>query len=288
MKRKRILPVIGNKRFIINTNNYKKILSFIKNNYFLLIIIGCLVFVGLIVFYKVFIVKPTYIYAKIKVGQGMWWATTQRPNYWFVKALQKAKTEKLPASTPNAKIVDISYYPYYNSSQYDVYVTAKLKVDLISKTNTYNFNRETIGISSPVELDFPNVQFTGTITELSKKPIEESYIEKTVYLTKKYSYLWEFDEIKIGDVFTNEDKTIFQILDKTKGETNEVFVNDQGKFDTSELDFYRYIILKTKMRVKKVDNLLLYAEEIIISPGRTIGVTTDNSVLTDYTIAKIE
>lgn len=100
--------------------------SFIKQNYFLLIFVGCIGFAGVVAFYKLFIVKPTYVYVKVKVGQGMWWVSTQKPSAWFVKAIQEAKEQKDLTGKPLATVLAVSYYPYTlsqaMSGQYDVYL----------------------------------------------------------------------------------------------------------------------------------------------------------------------
>lgn len=267
----------------------KKQTSFIKKNFVTIFFIVCAGLVGLVVFYKLFIVKPTYIYVKVKVGQGLWWANTQKPSIWFLKAIQQAKEQKDLTGKPIAMIHTISYYPYYGSNQYDIYVTLRLKVSRGGGSNkTYLFNREAIGVGSAIDLEFSNVQFSGSIIDLSEKPIIDTYVEKKVYLTKKYAYPWEYDEIHIGDSFTNGKKTIFQILDKAKGKTNEIFVNDNGKLLSTETETYQYIIIKALMRVKVVDGQLLYAEEVIISPGRGVGIITNQSTLNDYFISKVE
>ena len=165
----------------------KNIITFIKKNYFLIIFAGCIGFVGVVAFYKLFISKPTYVYAKVKVGQGLWWATTQRPSLWFVRAIEQANEQKELTGKTLAKILNVTYYPYYGSGQYETYITAQLKVSKVGGTGTYNFNRETIGVSSSIDLEFSNVQFSGTIIDLSETPIKDSYVEKTIYLTKKYS-----------------------------------------------------------------------------------------------------
>ncbi len=266
----------------------KNFTSFLKQYYFLIIFLGCIGFVGMVSAYKLFIAKPTYVYAKVKVGQGMWWATTQRPSLWFVKAIQHAKEQKDLTGKPVVKLLDTTYYPYFGSGQYDVYVTVQLKVSKVGNKGTYNFNRETIGVSSPIDLEFPTVQFSGTIIELSDVPFHDKLVKKTVYLSKKYTYPWEFEEVKIGDTFNNGKQTVLTITDKSKGDTNEVLINDMGKLSASNVETYRYIILQTEMLLKQSGSQLIYGEETLISPGRGFGIATDRATLNDYVISKIE
>ena len=266
----------------------KNIITFIKKNYFLIIFAGCIGFVGVVAFYKLFISKPTYVYAKVKVGQGLWWATTQRPSLWFVRAIEQANEQKELTGKTLAKILNVTYYPYYGSGQYETYITAQLKVSKVGGTGTYNFNRETIGVSSSIDLEFSNVQFSGTIIDLSETPIKDSYVEKTIYLTKKYSYPWEYDQIQLGDSLSNGKKKIFEVVDKAKGDTNEMFFNDLGKLVSTESETYRYIIIKAKVQVKNIDGQYIFGEEYVLSSGRRIPVVTNNLTLNDYTISKIE
>ena len=266
----------------------KNIITFIKKNYFLIIFAGCIGFVGVVAFYKLFISKPTYVYAKVKVGQGLWWATTQRPSLWFVRAIEQANEQKELTGKTLAKILNVTYYPYYGSGQYETYITAQLKVSKVGGTGTYNFNRETIGVSSSIDLEFSNVQFSGTIIDLSETPIKDSYVEKTIYLTKKYSYPWEYDQIQLGDSLSNGKKKIFEVVDKAKGDTNEMFFNDLGKLVSTESETYRYIIIKAKVQVKNIDGQYIFGEEYVLSSGRSIPVVTNNLTLNDYTISKIE
>ena len=263
-------------------------ISFLKQNYFLLIFVGCIGFVGVVSVYKLFVAKPTYVYAKIKVGQGMWWATTQRPSLWYVKAIQQASEQKDLSGKPLVKLLNVSYYPYYGSGQYDIYVTAQLKVSKVGNKGTYNFNRETIGVSSPIDLEFPNVQFSGTIIDISQELKKERSESKIVYLYKKNVNPWEYDQILVGDSFSNGKDIIFEVLEKEKGETNDILLSDLGKQINSDIEPYRFVRIKAKIRVKKVDGQFIFGEEYVLSPGRSLPVVLNNLTLTDYVVTKIE
>lgn len=266
----------------------KSFISFIKKYYFILIIIGCVGFVGIVSTYKLYIQKPTYVYVKIRVGQGYWWTSTARPSLWYIRAIREAKEEKDLVGNTVAKILRVSYYPYYGSSQFETYVTLQLKVSKVGNKGTYNFKRETIGVSGPIDLEFSNVQISGTIIALSDKPIVPRLTEKTVYLTKKYAYPWEYDEIKIGDYLDDGNGTVLEILDKAKGDTNEVLVNDLGRIVNSETETYRYIILKVRLIGKEEAGTFIYGEEIIIAPGRGMDFITNGFVFNGYFVARVE
>jgi len=279
---------INSRKSKVESRNPNQILSFLKHQYFLIIFAGCIGFVGLVAFYKLFVVKPTYIYAKVKVGQGMGWASTQRPSLWFVKAIQQAQVEKDLTGKPLVKILDVSYYPYYGSGQYDVYVMARLRVSRVGGTGTYNFNRETIGVSSPIDLEFPNVQFSGTIIALSEKPITQTYENKIIYLYKKAVNPWEYEQIQVGDFVSNGKEKVFEILEKEKGPAVGELLSQFGESLNWDTLPYQYVQIKAQIRVKKEDDQSIFGEEYMVSPGRGLPVVLTNLTLNDYSIIKVE
>lgn len=266
----------------------QNIIALGKKNILLLIVIACVGFVGLVSVYRIFFQKPTYVYVRVKVGQGYWWASTQKPSLWYVKAIQEAQEEKDLKGEPIAKILRVAYYPWYGSNSFDIYVTLQLRVTQTGKKGTYSFKRETIAVSAPIDLEFPNVQFSGTITALSEKPFKQNLQEKMVYLTKKYVYPWEYDAIQVGDYFNDGNGHVLEIIDKAKGQTSEVLVNELGKLLPYETETYQYIHLKVKMRLRLQNDQLLYGEEIVVSPGRGLGFVTNNFTFNDYVVSKIE
>lgn len=272
--------------------NKMKIFSFLinlfKKNLIVLIMALCIGFVGVISLYRLYIQKTQFIYVKVKVGQGYWWATTQKPNMWYIKAIQQAKEEKDVLGEPLATIVRVAYYPWYGSNSFDIFVTLRIKVTKSGKTGAYNFKRETIGVSSPIDFEFENVQFTGTIVAMSEKPIVPVTTNKVVYLSKKYTYPWEYDAIHIGDYFNDGNANVIEILDKAKGETNEIIVNEGGRLVSNATEEYRYISLKIRMRVREDGGQIFYGDEIIVSPGRNLGFVTNGFTFNDYVVSKIE
>lgn len=269
--------------------NLKKLIKFSIDNYFISIFFAAIAFVAIVSVFKLFFVKPTYVYAKVKMGQGLWWASTQRPSIWFVQNIKKGDVERDLVGSPIAQILSVRYYPWYTSNQYDVYLTVKLKVSGNKKTQKYNFKRSAIGVGSPIDFEFPNSQFSGTITDLKNEPIKDNYVEKIVYLTKRYAYPWEYDGIKIGDKFFDGEDTVFEVLDKSSSDTAEVITQESTKIlnlQTTELR--RYITVKAKIKVKKVGEQYVFGEEQVLSPGKPINVSTSSFSFTDYIVASIQ
>ncbi len=155
----------------------KKLIKFSTDNYFIPIFLACILFVGVVSVYKLFFTRPVFVYVKVKMGQGLWWASTAKPAIWFVEALKKDDVETSLTGSPIAQIQSIRYYPWYGTTnQYDIYLTLKLKVNGNPKTGKYNFKRSTIGVGSPIDLEFPSTQVSGTVTELNIAPFAEKYV----------------------------------------------------------------------------------------------------------------
>lgn len=267
---------------------FKKIYRFLINNYFLTIFFASIAFVGFVSVYKLFFVKPTYVYAKVKMGQGLWWASTQKPSIWFIKSLKKQIEEKDLTGKPIAKILSFRYYRWYpTTSQYDVYLTMRLKVSKMG-SGKYNFKRSAIGVGAPVDFEFPQAQFSGTIIELSEKPIKDQLIEKVIYLQKSYAYPWEFENIKIGDSYFDGEEKVFEILNKNSGQNINIFELEKSLINPTTPTTRIDIIIKAKIKVKSFDGKLFYGEEQLIAPGKIIDIATDNFQFQNYLVAKVE
>jgi len=259
-----------------------------KTNYFFIIFIVCILFVGLVTGYKLFVSKPTYVYVKVKVGQGLWWANTSKPSMWLVDAINKGDTEKNLTGHPIVEVLGKQYYPWWSNNQYDTYLKLKLEVSKNKKVGTYSFKRSIIGVGAPIDLEFSSAQVSGTIIELGEKQIEEEYVTKTVLLTKKNAFPWEFAAIQIGDKYFDGENTIFEVLEKRSTDTTNIGIDYYGNNDTSLVDPKKYIEVRAKIRVRKNKDLLIFGNEQLIIPGRSINISTNNFTFADYTVGVIE
>lgn len=255
---------------------------------FVLVFLFVIFFVGIISIYKLFFSKPTYIYAKVKIGQGLWWVSSQKPSIWFINILKKGDTEKGLTGSSVAEIQNIRYYPWWGSSQYDIYLDVKLKVSVNRKTGTYSFKRATIGIGAPIDFEFPSSQFSGTIINMSTKPIKYNYVKKLVTLTKRNAYPWEFEAIQPGDSLFDGQEKVFEILNKESIDTNSLDADLYGNYNPETMEGRKYIKVKANIKVQAINNKLVFGEDQIISRGKGLNVSTSHFTFNDYTIAQIE
>ncbi|PIV09988.1 hypothetical protein COY59_03175 [Candidatus Gottesmanbacteria bacterium CG_4_10_14_0_8_um_filter_37_24] len=265
----------------------KKLFRFAVDNYFISIFLACIAFVVFVSAYKLFFVKPTYVYVKVKMGQGLWWANTAKPSLWFIKSIKKGGVERDLTRKPMAEILSVRYYPWWGSNQYDVYLTMKLKVSESKSTGKYSFNRSTIGVGAPVDFEFPNAQFSGTIIQMSRSPIKEKFITKTVTLVKKWAFPWEGEAIIIGDKYFDGEETVFKIVGKQIEPSQETY-SLSGTYYAVETERKINITLKTKIKLKKEGDELIFGEDQVINLGKTINIATDNFTFSDYVVNGIE
>ena len=273
--------------------NFKQLFLFAKQNYFVTVIALCVLFVGVVSVYKLFIAKPTYVYVKVKVGQGLWWANTAKPSMWFIQAIQSAKEEKDLTGSVIAKIINVTYYPWWGVGQFDTYVTARLKVSKIGKDAKYNFKRSTIGIGAPIDFEFNSVQFSGTVIELYEKPPTEKKIEKIVTLVKQGGYNKDspyfYENIKTGDKYFNGEEVVFEVLDKRLDKQLWIITNNlTAETFEREIDTNKNIIVKAKVKCVLKNGQCFFAEEQILIPGRDLSAATPNFFLNSFTVVKVE
>ncbi len=244
-------------------------------------------------FLKLTASNTQYIYVKVKVSQGFWWAATVKPNLWIAKSIKKGDSEYNLLGQPIAEVLEVRHYPYFPENQpyenkYNIYFTLKIGVDYNKRTQKVIFKRSTLSVGSPIELDFPSTQITGTVIELSSKPFEDKYIEKVAYLTKRFALPWEFDAIKIGDTYFDGEDVVFKVLSKTRRNTTVISMDSYGNISPNNLEPNNYITVKAIVRAKSKNGQLFFGEEKVLNPGSPLAISTPNFRFENFVISKIE
>lgn len=263
-------------------------LKFLTKNYFLTIFFLCIAFVGVVSLYKLKGTKPQFVYVKVRLGQGLWWTGGAKPNIWFVNALKKASIEKDLLGAPITQILSVRYYPYWGSDQYDVYLYLKLKVTKRGNPPKYLFKRSTLGVSSPIELEFPTVQATGTIIDLNSSEIEDKLVEKEITLTKFLQYPWEYQAIKVGSKYNDGKEDVLEITDKNISNLSSLGLDILNISGSKIAKVQQYVIVKAKIKLREVDNQYIYGEDQRISIGKTINLSTPEFTFADYIVGEIK
>jgi hypothetical protein len=266
-----------------------------KNKYFsiiTLLFIAVAVLVTSTALVKTATSESDYIYAKVKISQGFWWASTQSPNVWFINSLKAGDTEYGLLGKPIAEVLELRYYPTTSfpkyRTQYDIFLTLKLAVNVNTKTQKYVFKRSTIGVGSPIELEFPSAQITGSVIEISEAPSKNRLVEKDIILTKKQGFPWEVEAIKIGDEQFDGEEVVFKITAKQALATSLIDINPYGNINLGLRDPRRYITVRGKIKVREKGDLLIFGEEQVVAPGAELSLATKNFVFDQFLVQEVK
>src|SRR3970040_1664144 len=96
----------------------KKIRLSSKYNFLILFFIVFSLVIFLIGLVKYFYDGSNYIYVKVKVGQGLWWASTDKPNSWFIDSIKKGEKETDLMGRTQSEILSMTYYPVLTENNF--------------------------------------------------------------------------------------------------------------------------------------------------------------------------
>ncbi len=263
-----------------------KIAQFVRNNYFFITLLAVVGFVGFVFVFRSLTAETETVYAKVKVSQGLWWANTAKPSYWLAKSLQKGMVEKSLSGKPTVEVLSVRYYPWWNTEQFDVYLTVKLDVTKNERTGRYTFKRSPLAIGSPMDLEFAETQVSATVMALSDRPFDEIREERIITLEKKHANTWEGEAVEIGDTYFDGQDVVFEILEKRVVGSREVYssVGNNYPIDTEKkVD----VTITARVNLLRADDKLIFREEQPLQLGRYINIHTARFALQDYVIASI-
>jgi hypothetical protein len=251
-----------------------------------------------IAFLKLATGETHLIYVKIKVSQGLWWATTTKPNLWLAKGIKKGDTEYSLLGKPKAEILEVRYYPFFDETQqtedkYDIYLKVKLIASYDNRREQYTFHRTAIAVGSAIELETQNSQITGTVIEISENEFEDEYVEKTITLIKEEGYFkdnpYQFDNIKIGDSYFDGEDVVFEIIDKQLKKSVVLVPTSYGTLHEQEVASRQNIIIRVKIKARKKDGQLFFGEEKVLNIGSPLIISTTNTKFDkEYIIGEIK
>jgi hypothetical protein len=270
----------------------KKIKKKLLKDYLVFTLIGASVFLAAVIsFGKVFTQKSNYLYVRVKIDQGLWWIRSQKPSSWYIDSVKVGEKEYSLLGKPVAEILSIRYYPFLGENEqkitYDIFLDLKLAVEK-NYSGSYLFKRGPLNVGSPVDIEFPSIRITGSVIKISEKPFKETYVEKTVTLTKKFAFPWEFEAIKIGDTYFDGTDKVVKIIDKKALTTRNIDADLFGNILPSSLEKRKYIRIKAKLKLLKRDGKLIFGEEQVIKKGGPLYFATEENFFTGFVITDIK
>ena len=245
----------------------KILIKLLKKHFILLTFVFVAFLVITLIINKKYFSKSYYLYIRVKIGQGLWWASTTEPSLRLINSIKDNIQHQ-----PDIKLY---YYPIqtkevnYQSNSIDRYVSyLDLKLKVNKTNNSYLYNRSAIAIGAPIDIDFNQIQISGTIMSFSPSPIIDQYIEKTIYLTKNNPNDWEYNAVKINDYYHNGVNKVFIIIDKQNIDGN--------------------LLIKAKIKLKLVNNQLIFGEDQTIAVNKKFYLFTQSFIFDDYSVSQIE
>src|ERR1035437_3451343 len=225
--------------------------KFLRNNFLLSIFITLIILSGVGFVYKKIYSTSQDVYVRVEIGQSYY---VGKPSIWIIDALNNAKIET--AKTGEAQIVSEEHYPNWQPDQMDIYIIAKLPVNLNRNTGEYSYNHSTLSIGSPIQIHMKNLDISGTIIDLNNQPFKYKYVYKTVYLVDRGGYTKDFpymyDSINIGDKYFDGQNYVFEVLDKNlRKNILGVQNNLNGQIYEQAIDTTQNIEIKARIRVKQ-------------------------------------
>ena len=231
------------------------------------------------------------VYLTIKLSQGFWWVIASEPQSWYLSQIKPESKIYSLTGKPIAEVISINYYPASKEGRfigYKTYVNLKVQTTYNPKTHTYYFKRNKLLVGAPIELTFPQFTLSATIVSISTNPPKPQFLTKTITLTKKFSYPWECQAIKIGDSMSDGQQTIFQVIDKSCSPTKAIFPDTYGNITANTLLPLTYITIKAKILVQSKNNQLIFAQEYPLTTNSTLPIITPQYNYSDAFISSIE
>lgn len=268
-----------------NKKIFKTIFNLLKRNFIITIIVLVLFVVGIIVFFKLITGKKETVYARVKVSQGLWWANTLKPSYWMVSSVKDGDTEINLTGKPVVEVLEVRSYPvnYIPSGQYDTYLDLKMYVDKNNSTGDYMYKRSPLKIGSAVDFQLTKVTISGTVIELSAKPLSYVREKKIISLKKREMKLSDYESIQMGESYFDGEETILKVLDKNYSDSYANYMGINFPIETEkpiDIDLTLEIVLRNQ-------NGVYFYNDTPMKIGRYLYLETARNVLDNYTLMDI-
>lgn len=264
----------------------REVIKWGRANYILVLFGLFVLFVSIVGLLRLLSREHQYLYIKVKVSQGLWWASSQRPSVWYLQSIKKGDKEFSLTGRPIAEVIDVRSFPWWSSDQFDVYLTLKLEAEKNERLHSYTYKREPLTIASPIDFDFPSTAINSTVIAISEQPFSEQYVERTVTLSKSAAYLWEYDAILTGDIFSDGQETRAEIVSKSSAPSSSLS-RDQNNY-SGIMEQRRNITVKMKMKLKEQKGEYFLGEDQDIKVGKAINIATQKFYFDQYIVENIE
>ena len=268
-----------------------------KSRKFRFPIISVLAFLGIIVLtlgflgLKTFSGETDWVWAKVKVSQGLWWASTQKPPLWLPQAISKGDAEYNFFGSPVVQVEGIRSYPAGDNEsedRFNTYLTLKVAAAYSPSQKKFTFKNTALAVGAPIELELGSSLVSGTVIGVSSSPFAENYVEKKVTLRKIPAFAWEYSAIKAGDEFSDGEDVVFKVLSKNiLGYANVSKSIGENRYQTVPGSTFEIAVVAS-MKLKDIGSFLVFGEEKVIRPGAIFSVATPGFDYRDFEVVSVE
>ena len=232
--------------------------------------------------------QPQTVYVTLKLGQGYWWINTPNPPIPLIESLKPNSQAKDLLGHTIATINQVQTFPTLKDGKIinNVYVQLKLKVT--QRNQSYYFDRNKVKIGEPITIEFPNLSLTGSVISLTQTKPKTNLQTFKIKLIKQLSFPEEFEQIKIGDSFIQNQNTLFTITHKSCKPTHHIARDSYGNVTPNTIIDLCFLELEGLIQLTPSSLGYVFGQETIVKPGSLITLSTNNSYLINYIVTSLQ
>lgn len=230
--------------------------------------------------------KPEYVTVQILSSGGEWWWFNVNPPFWLLNSIQKGSKEYDALGRPIAEVLDVSTFDTLDGKRLSI-VTAKLRVDVKKKSETFEFRNDPLFVGSSIYIAPNNIRLNGNVMWI--EGIQQNTTEsKILTLRDYYVYPYRADGIQVGmKMVDTQGKVMAEIIDK-KVETSQMMTYDLWGVSHQQPD-YLHVDLTIKVRIEATKSAGQYY--FLLQPihlGSSIAIPFATANLNEGKIVYIE
>lgn len=249
-----------------------------------------------IVTFGIFLIsrKKIWINVEVKISSSEWWWIQNNTPHWLADKIAVGDKQYDFFGQNVGEILEVRSYEWMNynstdsfSSQKNVYLNLKLKVDINKKKNQIKFLQQSVQIGKPIDLNFGSVGFPGLVTYIENIPDNRVWEEKVVE-AKLLQYIdvypetsgisnWRAEAIEIGSqMIDSRGNVIAEILDKKVKPAEKITVTSDGKALLISDPLKKDVLITVKIKTIKEGGTNYYLEDQKVKVGEIIFILLPN------------
>lgn len=263
----------------------RRLFNLIKNLRFLdYLIIGALL-LGAIILFKIINPEEKWINVEVLV-----------PNVPIFQATgvvigdnEKESSGKSIAQITGVDIYDTQEPTKTTNSNKDVFMKAKILVEINPRTREYEYKNKVIKVGAPIEMRLSSVAMKGVVSDIEGSVQNKKKETKILTLRVYEQWPWVGDNLEVGqgELDSNGQK-IIEILSKDIKPAEVTIDTSSGQkvfgINPQKVD----ITIKIKVQAQRVNNELIIRKNERLLAGEPFSFTTNKAEIKNASIINIE